>query len=514
MSLLSLPTPGRAATDRPVRVGPVRRWIRRRQNDDADSVLGTVYFGVLLTAVTGAMSWPLLRALFWPEAPTGTLRTALAVPLICAGALHVALRRLGPVAVSRPAASWLLTAPMSRLALLLPSAASVSAASAAAGALAAFATVSQVADRPVPVPAFAAVVAGGALLGVAVFLGAVHAQAHRGWARATDLAAYAAVVLGGLGLVADRAGRDPGRAGLDLGAAAPPALAAAVAAAVVAYAALSVRRLNRMPDPAVFAASQAAGALFDAAYSVQPSFVTDLREKRAWQGRRWRSRPFPARVPELTAQDLRALSRKGGRLGWLAAATLVPAVLADGSGWLVAGAVLLGAMSAATTTTGSVRTDNDNPVLLRLLAVSARAALLARLWVPAALAAAWATTALVVLTAVGHLPAGPWWALGVAVAPVAAAAAVRRSRLGMVQNGLLPLDTPMGSLETGPLLGAVVGYDLLVLLGLPTAFALYAGVAPAWSTVLLQLVVGVGGLAMYVGASTSTYLSDLKARDY
>ena len=46
-------------------------------------------------------------------------------------------------------------------------------------------------------------------------------------------------------------------------------------------------------------------------------------------------------------------------------------------------------------------------------------------------------------------------------------AAVRRARVGFVDNELLPLDTPMGSLSTGPVLAAVAGLDLL-LLGLPT----------------------------------------------
>ena len=42
--------------------------------------------------------------------------------------------------------------------------------------------------------------------------------------------------------------------------------------------------------------------------------------------------------------------------------------------------------------------------------------------------------------------------------------------------------------------------------------SLASGAPLSWSTVLFQAVVAAGGLALYVGASTSTVMTDLRAR--
>jgi hypothetical protein len=497
---------------RPVPLAPVRRWVRARQNAHRDngSLLGNIYFGVLLVAVLVSMTWPMISSVFWPDAPSGTALTAGAVPLISAGALYLGLRRLGPLAVSRPAASWLLTAPVPRRALLLPSARIMAGVAAVAGAAIGFAVVSQVTAGPeAGVIAFAALV--GALLGVAVALVATVAQRGAGWARASDLIAYVATVLGMIGLVADRTS---GRPAAGLRATTTPIgyAAAGLAVVVAVLGVLAYRRLDRTHPETILAAAQATGTVADATALGQPSFVADLVERRYWAGRRWHSKPFTRRLPVLTAQDLRVLARRPQRLGWLAAATLLPAVFTGSTGWLPSAAVLFGAMTAAATTTTAVRTDAANPAMLRLLAVSARQAVLDRAWLPALLASAWASTALLMLTVLDAMPPGPWWALGLALGPAAAAGAIRRARMGLVQNGLLPLDTPMGSLETGPVLGAVIGYDLLVIFGLPALVLIGTGDPLSWSAVLTQLTFSAAGLAMYVGASTSTVAADLKVR--
>jgi hypothetical protein len=186
-------------------------------------------------------------------------------------------------------------------------------------------------------------------------------------------------------------------------------------------------------------------------------------------------------------------------------------LLAHAPRWLVAVAVLLGALAAASTSTGTVKTDAGNPVLLRLLGLSSRQAITQRLWVPGALAAAWSAGSLTVLDVLDVLPSGPWWALGLTLGPVGAVAAVRRAKVGFVRNELLPLDTPMGTVSTGPLVNAVIGPDAL-LLGLPALVEIAQGHPLSWTTVLVQAVVGAFGARAYVSGSTATDRVELHAR--
>ncbi|MFD0824038.1 hypothetical protein ACFQ0D_38235, partial [Micromonospora zhanjiangensis] len=102
----------------------------------------------------------------------------------------------------------------------------------------------------------------------------------------------------------------------------------------------------------------------------------------------------------------------------------------------------------------------------------------------------------------GQLPSGPWWALGLALGPTAAVAALRRSRTGYVRHDLMPIETPMGSLATGPLLWLLAGVDLLVLLSVPTLLVLFGGSTPSWATVLTQAVLATAGLVTYLVTST------------
>ena len=149
-----------------------------------------------------------------------------------------------------------------------------------------------------------------------------------------------------------------------------------------------------------------------------------------------------------------------------------------------------------------MKTDAGNPVLLRLLGLSSRRAVLQRLWIPGVLAAAWSTAAVTVLDVLNVLPPGPWWALGLTLGPVGAVAAVRRARVGFVRNELLPLDTPMGTVSTGPLVNAVVGPDALVL-GLPALVEISRAGPLTWTAVLVQAVVGVLGARAYLTATTA-----------
>jgi hypothetical protein len=241
---------------------------------------------------------------------------------------------------------------------------------------------------------------------------------------------------------------------------------------------------------------------------VEPSWVVDMVERQYWARRKLRSSPLNARLPVLTAQDLRLALRRPRRLLWLTGGIALPALLGHAPAWLLGAVVLVGALLAAGTTTASVRTDAANPTLLRLLSISSRRAIIQRLMVPAVLAALWAAAALTLLQAFTVLPAGPWWALGLTIGPVGAAAAIRKARAGFVDNGMIPLDTPMGSISTGPTLASIAGYDML-LLGVPTVVATGLGTPLTWTTVLLQAAFAALGLRAYVTYTTDTDRVDL-----
>jgi hypothetical protein len=171
--------------------------------------------------------------------------------------------------------------------------------------------------------------------------------------------------------------------------------------------------------------------------------------------------------------------------------------------------VLLGGMIAGGVTAANIRTDAANPVVLRMLGMDSRRAIRQRMLVPLVLAGLWSAGSLALLRALGDLPPGPWWALGPALAPAGAVAAIRRARVGMVRNELLPLDTPMGTVSPGPLLNSVVGPDAL-LLGLPTLVAIGSGHRLAWTGVVVQLVVATIGARTYLSATTSHSRVDLR----
>jgi hypothetical protein len=202
------------------------------------------------------------------------------------------------------------------------------------------------------------------------------------------------------------------------------------------------------------------------------------------------------------SQDLVLVRRRPGRLLWTLGAAALPALFASGPHWVLAVAILVGGMVAGGASTGNVRTDAANPVLLRMLGLDSRRAVQQRMWVPGLLAGIWYALALSLLRALGDLPAGPWWALGLALAPVGAVAAMRRARVGMVRNELLPLDTPMGTVSPGPMVNSVVGPDAL-LLGLPMLVQIVQGVPLTWTGVLVQAVVGVIGARAYLSGTTA-----------
>ena len=496
----------------PVSVAGLRRWVRRTQSAHRDrgESLGNLYFALLFVLIVGGMVHKQLAAVVWPSSPNASELAGGSLVLIIVGGLYLALRRLGPLALSRPAASWLLTAPVSRRRLLLPSLWVALAGAAVAGAVGGLAIAGHVAARPVP-GADALLPVVGSLLGGVLLLVALVAQAGRRWPGWSDHLAYLLLAVGLAGLVADSAGGGP-RA--DPGWPAEPVvttLAGALAVVVTVLFLLAVRRLAATPNERILEASKTAGTLFDSAYGVEPSFVTDMVERRYWAHRKLTSRRLWRRVPVLVAQDLLLLRRRPRRVFAVAAATTLPALLAHAPGWLLGVAVLGGGLLAGNVTSATIRTDAGNPAMLRLLGLSSRAAIGQRLWVPGVLAGLWSVATLVLLQGLGDLPAGPWWALGPALGPVGAAATMRQSRVGFVNNGLLPLDTPMGSVSTGPLVHAFAGIDVL-LLGLPTVVLIALGDPLTWTGVTVQAVVAVLGARAYLNATTAKDRVELTGR--
>ena len=483
----------------PVDVRAIRTWVRRTQaaHKERGETLGNFYFALLFVLVVGGMLYRQVRAVFWPVEPNASELAGAALTLVMAGILYIALRRLGPLALSRPAASWLLTAPVDRRRLLGPSLRLATIGAAVAGALAGIAIVGHVGPRPVPGRAEALLPIAGALAGAGILLVALAAQAGRRWGSWMDNAAYLLLAAGLAGLVVDSAVAAPRATGRWPADPVLLGVSAALAVVVGAFFATAVRRLARTPNERILEASQTAGTLADSTFGVEPSFVTEMIERRYWARRRLRSARLASRLPVLVGQDLLLVRRRPRRLLWLAGATALPALLSHAPAWLLGTAVLVGGFLAAGTSTANVRTDAGNPVMLRVLGLSSRQTLTQRLLVPGVLGALWATAAMVLLVMLGALPAGPWWALGLALGPVSAVAAVRRARVGFVDNSLLPIDTPMGSISPGPVLAAVVGFDVL-LLGLPAVIAVAAGLPLTWTTVLFQVVLGLGFAVAYL----------------
>ena len=89
----------------PVALAPVRRWIRRSQaaHRERGERLGNFYFAVLFVLIVGGMLDNELRPVVWPVTPTFSLLAGASLTALVAGLIFVAMRRLGPLAIGRPA---------------------------------------------------------------------------------------------------------------------------------------------------------------------------------------------------------------------------------------------------------------------------------------------------------------------------------------------------------------------------------------------------------------------------
>ncbi|MFI7080510.1 DUF6297 family protein [Micromonospora sp. NPDC049903] len=481
----------------------LRRWVRRRRAERAPSLsLESAYLLVLTVAMAVGLFGPGVGSAMWPAAGAAPPDRPVVLVLLGAGAvgLMLLLRQTGPLVLGRGELTWLLPAPVPRRGLLLPALVRALAVGAVIGALLALAGAARLAVRPVSGSALAGWLALGAAVGALLALLATAAQRRPGYARVLDATLPALLVALGATVLLTRVRPMPTLPGVD----APPLpLTLGVLLLVAGLTALAVRDLARLPDVRLHEPSLTVGTYLDAAYAVEPSFLADLRERRYWRRRTLRSRPLRPRFGRLVPlqQDLLVLRRRGWRLGWLALATPLPALLTAGAGWLPATALVLGAVTTAGVTLDALRRDAAHPALLRLLGLTGRRAVAIRLVVPTALATAWSGLAVAVLGLLGDLPPGPWWALGLAFGPTAAMMAVRRAQAGRIDHSLPLVVTPMGAFSPGPVLWLLNGTDVL-LFATPTLVALLGPVRPGWGWVAVQAVCAVLAVLAYLRFGT------------
>ncbi|GGM49453.1 hypothetical protein GCM10011608_38010 [Micromonospora sonchi] len=458
----------------------------------------TLYVLVLTVAMAVALAGPRLGLALWPAQPAASADRVAVLLLLAGGAagLVLLLRGLGPLFLSRDELTWLLPAPIPRRGLLLPALIRALTIGAIAGSVLALVGAARLAARPIAGADLAGWLSVGAAGGVLLALLAVAAQRGPGYWRWLDGSLPAILVVLGAAALLARVHPLPAPA-----AGAPPPLPVTigVVAVTAALTALAVRGLARLPDARLYEPSATVGSYLDAAYAVEPSFLTDLRERRYWRRRALRTRPLLPRRRWLVPvqQDLLVLRRRGWRVAWLLAVTPLPALLTAGPRWLPALALVVGAGTAGGVTLDALRRDAAHPALLRLLGLTGRRAVTLRSIVPILLATVWSGLAVALLGLLGGLPPGPWWALGLAFGPTAAMLAVRRARAGQIDNALPLIDTPMGAIAPGPLMWLTNGADVL-LFAVPTLFALLAPVSPAWGWVGAQVVLSALALAGYL----------------
>ncbi|MBB2744088.1 UNVERIFIED_ORG: hypothetical protein FHR35_003924 [Microbispora rosea subsp. rosea] len=491
------------------RTHPALAYLRARRGRPATfSDRYTGVFGLLVAAAV--LGRPVAEALagLAHHADPARLGPGLALVAAAYAGFLALVRALGPVVLPAADASWLVTSPLprravlGRTALLLLSAAVLAGAALGLTALSVFGAPDQLGVR----------LAAALVLGVAAGVGGM-ATAVLGQQSPASDARLQFLITGALSVAVLAAvlGAGPGRRILAAVAEAPASLGAAVAGVASVVAAFLVRQawaaLARIPARRILASSTRTARVTSAATTLDPGMLTWVAEDAHWRGRALRSRSWPRLLsrlgpaPALAWQEWLRVGRRPGRLAALLGAAALPAVCANaigGGSGPAAGMLLCGALTAAAMCTGGVRRDGGDPALARMLAVDGRAATAARAVLPALLAASWSAFALVGLQAAGTLPAGAWWALGPAAAPALAAGALRMARRRPVDHSMPVIDTPGGAVPTGPLIWALTGVDLALFGSLPALAALASRPASAAPYVAAQAVAGAAVLAAYI----------------
>jgi Family of unknown function (DUF6297) len=434
-----------------------------------------------------------------------------------AGLLLLALT-LGPLALSPADASWLLLSPLDRRAVLRRPAMTAAVLAAAAGALLGVLGLSMA--GPYLAPRSAALssswLALAAVAGAGLFLAAVAAEAlaqpteprrrlARGCAAVVAVVALAGAVLGDRSTAVSHA-ITAGFAGLSTSALGTTAAVALVIAAVAAI--LTWRLLARFPAAVLRTDSARAGRALTAAAFLNVPLLAWIAEDDHWRARLLPSRRWPKFPPAMVLAwaDWRRLGRRPGSLAVLAVSTVAPALLgaaisAHTSGFIIAAALLAGALAAGTQGTTASKRDLNDPGLPRMFGVNAGPALAARALLPALLATAWLTIALTVLAALGVLPGWRWPLLGLAAGPALAAVALRMARTAPINPAEPGIDTPMGTYYPW-MITRIVSLVFGVIAMYPALRAVHAGHVYA-ATFIGQLILSavvLGGYLMIAGS--------------
>ncbi len=487
----------------------VRRWVRQRQvvaNGRVEP--STVYCVLLASGMLVALIGEPVSTAVWPsDAPTGN-----GLPALVAAGVGLALcayfgvlRRLGPLVVSRSAATWLLPAPVSRRPLLLSSLALTVVSAVLAGGLTGLAVIGRVVPRPVPSTLVLAAIGAGAGTALLVMLAAVHSERRPAMGRRYDV--VAGLLGGGFVLLAVGA-RTTGDLRLPLGSLPDDPVSVGLGGLPLLAGTWGTwriwRGLDTWPTHQIVNASAETAGYADAVYAVEPSFLAEQSTRRFWQRRggfRATGLFRAGHIPALVVTDLLLMRRKAVRVPGLLGLAMAPAVLADAPIWLVVMSVLISALAAASLTTESIHRDASNPALLRLMRLSGREVLKQRLIAPSVVAGGWCCLALAALQAAAGL-AGAWWLLGLAAGPAVGVAAVQRARVSAESIGNVMIETPLGAFPSGMLLWLLNGTGTLALATAPMALALVfsrdSG-ALDWGLVSGQVVASALGCAALLG---------------
>jgi hypothetical protein len=524
------------------RVATVRSFIRSRRRRrwlDWYTVAFTVVLAVVLASDVLADPFRRLTGSPGGSAP-GQAVAGAALVLGAACGLVALAQALGPLALAPADASWLLLTPLDRRGVLRQPAATAAGLAALGGGLLGALGLAMAGPYlhlhqggGVPWAWLALAVVTGAALVLAAVLAGVLAQPAEHWR--SRLRAACAVVAG-VAAVAGVAGErwtsvsravTTGLASLSAGTAGGPAGAAVTAVAVAAAgggALLVWRTLPRFPAAVLRSGSARAGRIVLAATFGNVALLTWIAEDSHWRGRLLRARPWPrlasgswfrpvrawAPAWALAWADWRRLGRRPAALAVLAGSALAPAlagtaVTGQGRGLITAAVLLAGGIAAGVQGTAATRRDTNDPALSRLFGVRPGSALAARAVLPALLAAAWLTLALVLLVFAGVLT-GWWWPLlGPVTGPGLAAAALRIARTAPIDPAQKGPDTPLG--PTPPWL---VTRAVSVLVGVagsyPALKAVRAGHVHG-STFAAQMVFSIAVLGAYLMLAASASAS-------
>jgi len=450
-----------------VSVAAVRSFIgQRRRRSWLDWYFGGFVLVVAALYLSDLLASPLSRLSAAGHTATQAAATqAVAGTGLVIGAaagLLMLTQALGPLALSPADASWLLLSPLDRRAVLRRAATTAAVVAVVAGGLLGVLALAMAGPYLAPeshtLPsswlALAAVAGAGLFLAaVAAEVLAQPAEGHRRLARGccalVAVVALAEAVLGERLTVVSHA-ITSGFGGLSTAAFGTIAVVALALAAVAV--ALTWWLLPQFPAGVLRTDSARAGRALTAAAFLNLPLLAWIAEDDHWRGRLLPSRPWPKLPPAMALAwaDWRRLGRRPGSLAVLAVSTVVPAlggaaITGHARGYVIAAALLAGALAAGTQgTTGSKRDLND-PALRRMLGVDAGPALTARAVLPALLATAWLTVALTLLAALGVLAGWLWPLLGLAAGPALAAAALRMARTAPINPAEPGIDTPMGT---------------------------------------------------------------------